>query len=161
MPLFVPDTFGPWSGKVCLAARVCRLGKCIAERFALRYIDAFSAVHVMHSPAAGNLSYIADNAIIQGEYVPLSDLGDTITLSVSRAPLKGPEEPSETARITVGLAELGIARAISRLSALTTFKTGDIIIFPSPAVDTDPENNKNTYITATVNGRLCIKFKIK
>ena len=39
-PFFVPDEFGAIDGQAHMVVRICRLGKCIPERFAHRYYDA-------------------------------------------------------------------------------------------------------------------------
>lgn len=152
-PLFVPDVCAPWSGRVMVAVRIGRLGKNIAPNFSSRYIDGISAVHVMQSQKAENLVYITDNAIIQGEYLPLSSLEGNITLTVAQA--------EHTTTLDIDLSELDIANTLSRLSELTTFKTGDILIFSTPGVDTNLENNKDSYISAALDGRQCINFKVK
>ena len=41
-PLFVPDTAWPLTARIYAAARICRLGRHIDEKFAHRYYDAVS-----------------------------------------------------------------------------------------------------------------------
>ncbi len=152
-PLFVPEEFAPWLGSIHPAVRIGRLGKCIDPKFAMRYVDAITAVLLMVSPSAGNLTYIADNSIIHGDYIPLSEIGSEITLTLGQSDL--------TTDLTISPSELRIPALVSALSALTTLKTGDIIILPSPSLPINLENNKNQYITADINGRQCIKIKVK
>ncbi|MCC8114584.1 MAG: hypothetical protein LIP03_11480 [Bacteroidales bacterium] len=53
MPLFVPD-WGQWSIEGRIAFRIERLGKNVAEKFAMRYVDAYGAVAVLR-PVEGTL----------------------------------------------------------------------------------------------------------
>lgn len=152
-PLFVPDEFAPWQARVAVAVRIGRLGKCIAPKFAMRYVDAVTAVSVMQSEAAGNLTYITDNAIIHGEYIPIDEVGETVTLTVS--------QDSDSQSLSASIGELDIPALVSGLSALTTFKTGDLIILSSFSLPVNLEISKNKYISAAINGRQCIKFKVK
>ena len=152
-PLFVPEDFAPWQARVAVAVRIGRLGKCIAPKHVMRYVDAITAVNIMQSPSAGNLTYIADNAIIHGEYIPLTEVGSTVTLSVTQDHL--------TQEISASLDELNIPTVVSVLSAMTTFKTGDIIILNPFSLPVDLEISKNKYISAAINDRQCINFKVK
>jgi len=152
-PLFVPDCFSPWTGAVHVAVRIGRLGKCIAEKFAMRYVDAITAVHVMQSASAADLTFIADGAIINGETLDIASAGETVTLSVTAG--------SDITEKNISLAELNIPAAIAVLSQLATFKTGDLVIFPYGAVPTDLESAKDKYIEATINDCRCVKFKVK
>ncbi len=152
-PLFVPDCFSPWTGAVYVAVRIVRLGKCIAGKFAMRYVDAITAVHVMQSEAAADLTYIADEAIIYGETLDIASAGETVRLSVT--------DGSGTTEKAISLAELNIPAAIAALSQLATFKTGDLVIFSDSAMPTDLESTKDKYIEAAINDCRCVKFKVK
>lgn len=161
MPLFVPRDFGPWTGSVRLAVRVGRLGKGVAEKFAFRYIDALTAVHVMQSEKAGGLGFMADSAVIQGDFVPFDPEGGDIVMEVSQTPVGEEPDPLRAKTSALGLAQLDIPRALALVTRLATVKTGDLLIFPAGAVATNLEDNKDTYISASVNRRPCIKFKVK
>lgn len=152
-PLFVPDSFAPWTGSVHVAVRIGRLGKCIAEKFAMRYVDAITAVHLMQSAAAGELTFIADSAITHGDSLPLTDSADSVTLSVT--------DGTGTTVNTFSLASLHIPATIAALSELATFKTGDLIIFSSASIPTNLDLTKDKYIEASINDCRCIKFKVK
>lgn len=152
-PLFVPDEPGPWSGTVNPALRIGRLGKCIQPKFAMRYVESLTAVHLLHSPAAGAIAQIVDGAIIHGDEIPADQAGNELTISVTDA-------EGRRSR-TISIDELNIPDALASLSRLSTFKTGDMVIFTDFAIPTDLNINQNQYIEAAINGRTCLKFKVK
>ena len=39
-PFFIPNFARQFEGRLCIAVRLCRLGRCISERYAYRYFDA-------------------------------------------------------------------------------------------------------------------------
>ena len=120
MPLFVPD--GTWAGEVRAAVRIDRLGKSIKDRFAERYYGAFTLVHCLvpqHSEiAVGAL----DQSVIHGRWLPLPAGAVEASITVG----------NEVHRATVDIPRTELHRFISLYSQLATFKTGDIIIFPTP-----------------------------
>lgn len=120
MPLFVPD--GTWAGEVRAAVRIDRLGKSIKDRFADRYYGAFTLVHCLvpqHSEiAVGAL----DQSVIHGRWLPLPAGAVEASITVG----------NEVHRAIVDIPREELHRFISLYSQLATFKTGDIIIFPTP-----------------------------
>lgn len=109
-PLFLPGV-GPLTVEIRSAVRIDRLGKCIGRRFAPRYIGAATLVSYL---SGGSLTCYSDDTLVHGRWIELSDL------------------PAEAAVLNpdFGLA----ADALARISADTTFKTGDVIVLPG-AVD--------------------------
>lgn len=106
-PLFVPET-GPLTCSIRPAVRIDRLGKCIDRRFASRYIGAATLVSYL---SGGSLTDYSDDILVHGRWVDIADLAaeaDTFTPDLEFA-----------------------ADALARISADTTFKTGDVIVLPS------------------------------
>lgn len=171
-PLFVPDHLGPWSGALCPALRICRLGLNVPERAARSYYDAITAVHVL-IPAPGNplgpeLVAMTDRAFAPGTWLPL----DPATPATSRIDLavesKGPGDAEpESASVSFSLASLGADRAIASLSRLATVKMGDILLFrhislPSgPALCPDGDGGFHGLIAASIGGQRCLNLKTR
>ena len=146
MPLFVPE--GAWAGQVRAAVRIVRLGKSIKERFASRYYGAFTLVHCLlpqHSEiACGAL----DQSVIHGRWLPLPQAGVDVSITVG----------NDTTRTAVDIPREELHRFISLYSQLATFKTGDIIIFPTPLLQfslTAP-----SALRAEVSGSEILNFRI-
>ncbi|MCM1452783.1 MAG: hypothetical protein NC102_11035 [Clostridium sp.] len=139
-PLFIPDEREDWRLTLAPAIRVGRLGKCIPEKFALRYIDAIGIVGLMHP---GSVS------LIPGQ-VPgwLSLMDSAVTTGAWM------EEWDETDL------PAGAARAVAIASEFSTLKTGDVII---PALGEAPEHilKPDILITATLGGRQALRIKVK
>ncbi len=148
-PLFLPDHYGPWAGEVCVAARVGRLGKGIEPRFAHRYIDGLTLVHVLRSPGS-DLPRIVDQAVVCGQWhAPVME-------GMLRIQVMDGSEITETA---LEVDSLELPRAVAAVSCLSTVKTGDMLIFSAGAVPTSL--TPDTYISANLNNQHCIRFKVK
>ncbi|MGN0224090.1 MAG: hypothetical protein ACI4AM_08695 [Muribaculaceae bacterium] len=120
MPLFVPD--GTWAGQVRIAVRIDRLGKSIKERFAERYYGAFTVAHCL-MPQHNEIAVGAlDQSVIHGRWLPLPEAPVDVAISVG----------DQTTRASVVIPHAQLHRFISLYSQLATFKTGDIIIPPTP-----------------------------
>lgn len=140
-PLYIPD-FAPRFVAVAMAAyKIGRLGKCVAPRFASRYIAEYSAALVI-SPAdvpekikAGQpLSfgeYCYDNAVVIGNWrhdPPQSISCQSSPLSPAAA------ESANPAEVEISVSAMppadALASAIKDLSAYNTLKMGDVILLP-------------------------------
>lgn len=149
-PLFLPedaDSPAPATCEVRHAIRIDRLGKAIREKFAPRYIGAWTLVN--YSPAAGDDSgicaAIADDALIHGEWLPVTD---------SPVELKF---DGEVRRFAPDIE--AAARALELLSAHATFKTGDILLMPGAIFTFTPERDRRIDISA--DGATCLRFNVK
>lgn len=146
-PLFLPD--GQWTGWLLPAFRIGRLGKCIAPKFAPRYIDACGIVLLIkpqgseHAPCW--LSYM-DSAITTGRWVPQA------------------AEASMEYAGQLGAASLppmqDAADAVAKVSAVATLRTGDIII-PATAPLMAMELRPDTRVTASIGGEQVLSVKVK
>ena len=121
-PLFAPEGAAGVTLEPRVAIRVGRLGKCIAPRHAVRYIDAW-ALSMVRADITGPF-LLADDAIVLGPWQQLDSLHASITLD------------SRPIGATPALAD--IAAALSTLSDGVTFKTGDILLLP-------PADTSHTY----------------
>lgn len=120
MPLFVPD--GTWMGEVRAAVRIDRLGKSIKERFAERYYGAFTLVHCLVPQHIEIAVGALDQSVIHGRWLPLPNAAVEASITLGE----------DTRHAAVYIPRTELHRFINRFSQLATFKTGDIIIFPTP-----------------------------
>ena len=170
-PLFVPDHLGAWDGEICPAIRICRLGLNIPLKAARSYYDAITAMHI-HRPADGNrltdeAVALIDRAFAPGLWIPLgSDTASCKPISLSIDSL-GPDGSSDRRSLDFSPESLGADAAIAALSKLATVKTGDIIVFrrhslqSGPAMRPDSTGCFRGLITASIDGRDCMKLKIR
>ena len=152
MPLFIPDISESWKVKICLAARVHRLGKNILPKFVHRYVDAVGAVAILQ-PTDDNLEKsgvmrILDGAVTTGTWIE-RNIGADDALTVDTNGESRLFRP----------AELGIAEAVSLISRYATLKTGDFIIFESTAAGLPL--SRNDIIDVTIDSRAALHLKVK
>lgn len=112
-PLFLPP--GQWQGRLAWAVRIGRLGKSVAPKFAMRYVDAMAPA-LLTEPAGERRAWaaIADSALIPGAWVPIEDCAASAEASIQL-----PDRPSDD----------DICRAVADITRYATIKTGDIIVF--------------------------------
>lgn len=146
-PLFLPD--GQWAGSLLPAYRIGRLGKCIAPKYAQRYIDACGIVLLIKPLGAEHLpcwlSYM-DSALTTGRWV--AEAGDA---TMDYAGLRGSAAmpPMQD-----------VAEAVARVSAIATLRTGDLII-PSSTPLMAMELRPDTRITASIGAEQVLSLKVK
>lgn len=141
-PFFVPDHLGRIEARAALAARISRLGKSIATRFATRYYDAltpavaFTAADMEQRLRAEDrppdMAAAFDSSVIVGDWTLREDIpSPTLWLGYNGA--------EWTDLDYSGLQQLTEA-AIAEASRLCTLKTGDIILAlaPCPAMNVKP-----------------------
>jgi 2-keto-4-pentenoate hydratase/2-oxohepta-3-ene-1,7-dioic acid hydratase in catechol pathway len=156
-PLFVADHLGRWSGRVCPAVRLSRLGTNIPLKAAGRYFDSYAPVLTV-SPLAGEthpegISDIADRSVAAGEWTPAEELGDgptEMTVRVGGSSLSGRGE---------GLRSL-FERTIHELSRYCTFKTGDILIVETGSTASF-ELVPDTSVECNADGTVRLNIRLK
>ncbi len=152
MPLFVPD-WGEWSLEGRIAFRIERLGKNVAEKFAIRYVDAYGAVAVLRPADGTEVSCwpIMDSAVTTGQWLPLPE-GD-IQAEWSLGDI--------TESFTIGADDWrqALVASIAEATRIATIKTGDIIIPPLPTFTTNPILNQR--LTALLSSTPSLRLKIK
>lgn len=119
--LYLPNLRQRAEAHPALLARVGRLGKCVAPRFAHRYVDAVTAgfVIVTHDddPATLALRQAADSALLVGPWQA------TTQWQSDNWRLRTPQE-----EIALGDTTLSLDGMISQVSNYCSLKMGDIFI---------------------------------
>ena len=137
-PFFVPDWCERVDFEAELVVRICRLGKCIPERFAHRYYDAvtvgvgFTARDVLERLRAGGMPWELatgfDGSAAIGQWVDKAAFLDVASLCF-RLDVNG-----ETAQEGyTGDMLCPIDGLIAYISRFFTLKTGDMIFTGAPA----------------------------
>lgn len=154
MPLFIPDIPGGWHARVCVAVRVCRLGKDISPKFAMRYVDAISLVALLLPDSdvaawdsSGALALL-DSAVTTGRWHEcnvgaISEID--VTVNGEHRRLSAPD--------------LGIAARVNEVSRTATLRTGDFLIIDSTGLDLPLV--PDTHIQAAIDGEACLSLKVK
>lgn len=123
-PLFLPDFSKNWDMTLTIAFRLCRLGKHIDAKFALRYIDSVTPVMLTRAESLLKmqgmeaLAAAADGSMAAGSWAPLNANGCYA--------LK-----SENFSMDLTVDSLNLPEVISTLSRYMTLQMGDMIV---PAV---------------------------
>lgn len=131
-PFFIPDELGAVGYGAHAVIRICRLGKCIPERFAHRYYDAlttgidFTAVDLLEKLKTErkpwDIATSFDGSAVIGEWISADKVSDMANLCC-RLDVNGTEGKE------AGLSDLrfSIDQIIAYVSSCFTLKTGDII----------------------------------
>ena len=144
-PFFLPDFGGPWSVRPAVALRLCRLGKSIDEKFAMRYVDAMAPVALFEPQ-----EFAADPA--------LAALVPAIDCTVAFGPwqeLPREDEAALTAtmrwldrELTLTPAMISAPAAIASLSRYMTVQMGDALIPFSLPEMAAPVETESTFTLA-------------
>ncbi len=124
-PLFLPDWCDNYASTMAVAARVCRLGKNVAERFAVRYWREITACMITGGCGSERNDALArsfDGAIALGEWV-LIDRASQAAMPFTAS--KGSDVVC-SCNMSDDMYRL-IDRAIVTASRYVTIKMGDII----------------------------------
>lgn len=120
-PLFLPDFTDKWEARLWFAVRVGRLGKDIAPKFAMRYLDAFTlAVRlrpIFSDGTEGGVDGLFDNCVALGEWIPITN-GTIPDMTVN----------FEQMTCCLDACKTGADEALAVVSKYATIKTGDIIL---------------------------------
>ena len=155
-PVFLPDFDSQWSAEFYLALKVCRLGKCISEKFAHRYYDRFTmAMRLVPVNITAELRSqglptaigdIFDNALTLGSWIEVSDIAESFNITAN--------EDSVSINNLKQMAD----EAIDTVSRYTTLKTGDVIMIgrTSNTIVVD----RGQQITTNLDGKECFALKI-
>lgn len=157
MPLFLPDLPVDFHARMCVAARIAWLGKCVREKFAARYVDAISVVCVMvpddSSPGVAELKRsgymeVMDGAVTTGRWLdPPLKTADSLIIRVG--------EQERTCQV----ADLGIPAAVCAASAFSTIKTGDVIILGNTAMDVPLRRGLD--LTCSIDRQECLNLRVR
>ncbi len=155
-PFFVPDFATRFVAYPTVVARVCRLGKNIARKFASRYYDCFTVGLAVEAEGVGGaLSRAFDGAAILGDFVEWGELAPAVDGLAYDIAVDGQVCFSgNTAALQHGIDDL-----IEYVSRYMTLKIGDYIYVSRP-----PEGiplSIDTRLSATLAGREVLKMKVK
>ena len=138
-PFFLPDFSTDLQYETEVVVHICRLGKCIAPRFAHRYYDAvtvgidFTARDLQSRFRAGGLpwelSKCFDGSAAIGRFMPLEQLGGDVQRLDFRLDIDGCEvQHGHTADMLHRVDDL-----IAYVSRFMTLKMGDLLFTGTPA----------------------------
>lgn len=146
-PLYIPDFEEDFYALPMLALKIGRLGKCVAPKFALRYVSDFTAGFAVipksavedydkeNGISAGVLCF--DNAVVAGNWQPLDILPTDRENMPKNLEEFLPEElkfefrDGDDCKIFCGTQRKGDATtALTRFSERNTIKVGDILMIP-------------------------------
>lgn len=132
-PLFAPDKLVPLSISLCLGVRICNLGKCIAERFAYRYYDAFATIpqffseqllqELQRKGLPWSQATEFDGAVPIGEWITLLSMEQT-----SQQTLRLLVDGEIKSEITLEECNTMIAKAIHHISQRHILRRGDVLL---------------------------------
>ncbi len=156
-PFFIPDLSQHWFFRVSLAFRVCRLGKHISRKFALRYFDAF-ALALRTMPAdiydklrdrhlSPGIATSFDGALILGDWMTYANLPQEFSLEINGTVC------------TLNLGEISLETLTESISRFCTFKMGDILL---PCISPECHDlSIGTSISGSVNGDKTLLFNVR
>lgn len=163
-PFFVPNFAQEFHYEVELLVRICKLGKCIQEKFAHTYYDEiglgidFTARDVqrqcMQTGAPWEIAKAFDGSAVVSNFVKKSEFADIQNISFSL--LKNGElvQRGNSSEML-----FSVDKIIAYVSQFMTLKTGDIIFTGTPAgvgkVDI------NDVLQGFIEERQFLKFRIK
>lgn len=165
-PFFVPDFSPRFEARLALAAKIGKLGKGIAPRFAHRYVTSvapcivFAAPELLKSlqekglPWTQALSYDKCLAIGNFTEIPFSEIADCkINLKI-----ESPDSSYET-EWNDNLLYPTVAESLSSISVDNTLKTGDLILLG--LASEGPSVVPGQRATLCLNGAESLKFNIR
>lgn len=176
-PLFMPEEGDGWVAGLYLAARISRLGKNVARKFAPRYYDGVTAALRVGMPDGacdfpeGLLSGM-DSSVVHGDWQDAEALKSVISVSLG-APLKWscPENRVEFAPMAEA-----VDAAIARVSGYMTLKMGDMLMLPLCAANVGADKvvadcqdsctpieislQEQTHVTLGLNGNTVLDLKV-
>lgn len=150
----MPDFESRFFAVPALAAKTGRLGKCVAPRFAERYVGQLTlAAAILPESALETLArgaapppetYCFDSSLAIGDWIP----SDGIKEMQATLSLTGPDDDS-SASAKANVADL--YPLIAGASARNTIKMGDVMILPIPALAFEAREG----MTMTLSTPLC------
>lgn len=163
-PFFIPDFTNECSARVCVAVRMCRLGKCIAARFADRYFDAlgvaieFTAEDVLRKLRADGRPWeyakSFDASVCMGKWVsvPADATKRNIEASFS-------VNNAVAGRVVIEDWRGVVCRLIESMSQVFTLRQGDMLLICQSSDGVVV--NVNDHIEAWLGGERLTEFNVK
>lgn len=138
-PFFIPDYATPCLMTTHRAVRICRLGRCISQRFAHRYFDAVTLCARFEAPTLPPaIGCCFDECLSVGEWLP---------------------KESEDVSSTVDELNDEACRAIAYVSNFFTLRQGDVILLT--AHEPAEEVHIDLHIEQTLADQTVLQFNIK
>lgn len=160
-PFFLPDFADSFEACIAPAVRIDRLGKSIGCRFAPRYFsEIIPAVHfrsaeLMERLRAAGLpedpALAFDRSLIMGHPLAFTEFETAGTLTMKR-------NGETVAEWSLDPAGSVIGKALERISAFNTMKTGDLVI---PALSGFTGVNIGDTLTLHLSGNQLLRIDIK
>lgn len=158
-PFFVPDFAPHYAIEPMLALRIGRLGKCIAPRFAHRYIDAATVSFVVtpldddkQPTRLGGMAATLDGSVLMGKWTPINNI---TSLPQVQWCVSGEQNSLDGNSVNPTPQQ-----AVVYLSQYCTLKMGDIVCL-APAGNTLHEIKIGDRVTASINNTIVLKNNIK
>jgi 2-keto-4-pentenoate hydratase/2-oxohepta-3-ene-1,7-dioic acid hydratase in catechol pathway len=164
-PFFIPEFSSQVEYETELVVRICRLGRCIPERFAHRYYQEvtvgldFTARDLQRDLRSKGLPWelckAFDNSAVVGNFVKLEELGKPVQDLHFEMQLNGEtRQQGHTAEMLHS-----VDKIIAYASKYFMLKTGDLIFTGTPAgVGRVAEND---LITASLEGHQLLSCRVK
>lgn len=164
-PYFVPDFDSRFEARLSLAVRIGKLGKGIARRFAVRYVEAvapaavFVATNLLQSlktsgyPWTSAISY--DRCLSLGKFTPIR-YNDTDGCECS---LEIHNSDSDDIITYKKESRARLEETIEAISRDNTLKTGDILL--AGLSRTGPQVFPGQRVTLKLNGEESMRFNIR
>ena len=162
-PFFVPDHTRDCVATLCLAFRINRLGRSIAQRFASRYYAPAEVTPAVHFVARDLLAECRAQALPWSDALAFDD-ALAVAPCLSELPEAGQSvgwnvgEAAETAALPAALWD-EIHAWIAQVSERYTLRQGDLFLLPLPlrpqpvAIETS--------VSVSVGGRQVLQFNVK
>lgn len=155
-PWFLPDYAERFEYRQHIVFRIGRLGKNIARKFALRYVDAVTVgASVEASPLPQSaIANAFDGAAMIGDFIPIEEIDDINSIAATLG-----IEGQETATLSSADMICKIDELIEYLSRYFTLKIGDIIYSGYGNAATPLQINQT--LIGTINGTEVLNIRIK
>lgn len=164
-PFYIPDFTREVDCECELVLRVCRVAKCIEERFARRCYDAvglgidFTARDIQRKAIAAGLPWetakgFDHSAAVSPEFIAAERMGDIDDLHFELELNGEVRQRGHTRRML-----LSADRAISYVSQFVTLRIGDLVFTGTPAAAARVYGGERLH--ATLEGHTMLDFDIK
>lgn len=155
-PVFLPDFDSQWAAEFYLTIKICRLGKCISQKFAHRYYDKFTvAMRLVPTNITAELRSnglptavgdIFDNALTLGNWSEIANTPEAFEININGV------------SVNIDSLKSMADEAISIVSRYATLKTGDVIMIGR--LNNACSAERGMEIRSTINSQECLSLKI-
>lgn len=164
IPFFIPDFAQTCTASVHVALRICRLGRCIGEKYAHRYFDAITAaVNFTAHPLLEQLRDAGlpwdvacgfDTSLALGQWKEKDHAGPFSSLSAALL-----RNGKEIQRVSTTNLIADADKLIAEASKVFTLRTGDVLLTGSPQNGIPVAIND--HLTLLLGEERVIEFNVK